>query len=105
MGEQIVQTNLEQGSLTPRRPSLDSQIGRRMRLRRRALGLTQTDVAERIGVRFQQVQKYETGVNRISAVRLFRVCRALDIEPAYFLDGLVEPVGDRDIVRLRSAQS
>jgi transcriptional regulator with XRE-family HTH domain len=67
---------------------INRKIGARLRRRRRLLGLTQTDVAVRCGVRFQQVQKYETGQSRVSAVQLMRLAAALSVPVAYFFDGL-----------------
>jgi transcriptional regulator with XRE-family HTH domain len=52
-------------------------IGRAIRARRRILGLTQKDVADAVGVRFQQIQKYETGANKVSASRLQSIAHAL----------------------------
>ena len=67
---------------------IDLLLGRRLRGRRRMLGLTQSQLATRVGVRFQQIQKYESGVNRISAARLWRFCQALEVPVSYFYDGL-----------------
>ena len=67
---------------------VDLQLGKRLRRRRRLLGLTQSDVAERVGIRFQQIQKYECGGNRISAARLWQFIQVLDVPPTYFYDGL-----------------
>jgi transcriptional regulator with XRE-family HTH domain len=61
-----------------RTAQLELIIGARMRTRRRQLGLSQSDLAERLGVSFQQVQKYERGANRISASMLVKAARALD---------------------------
>ena len=68
--------------------TIDLLLGRRLRGRRRLLGLTQGDLAKMIGVRFQQIQKYEAGANRISAARLWRLCQALEVPVSYFFDGL-----------------
>src|SRR5262245_1556001 len=62
----------------------DAEIGRLVRSRRQELGLSQSDLAERIGVTFQQVQKYENGSNRISIGRLARIAEALDVPPTFF---------------------
>jgi transcriptional regulator with XRE-family HTH domain len=62
----------------------DAEIGRLVRAQRQQLGLAQTDLAERIGVTFQQVQKYEKGMNRISIGRLTRIAEALDVPPTFF---------------------
>jgi transcriptional regulator with XRE-family HTH domain len=74
--------------------SIDLHIGQRVRHRRWLLGMTQQDLAQGIGVRFQQIQKYESGANRISASRLFDLARALDVPVAFFYIGLGEPARD-----------
>lgn len=60
-----------------KRDEMDAYVGARIGLRRSALGLSQTALAQRLGISFQQVQKYETGMNRISASRLHRVAAIL----------------------------
>src|SRR5271155_1931658 len=67
---------------------IDLLLGRRLRGRRRLMGLTQSQLALMVGVRFQQIQKYEAGANRISAARLWSFCQALEVEVSYFFDGL-----------------
>jgi transcriptional regulator with XRE-family HTH domain len=69
---------------------IDFHLGKRMRRRRRLLGLTQEQLANACGVRFQQIQKYECGANRVSAARLFRIASALDVQMNYFFEGLSE---------------
>ena len=69
---------------------IDLHLGRRLRRRRRLLGLTQQQLASVVGVRFQQIQKYECGANRISAARLWRISAALEVPVGYFYDGLAE---------------
>ena len=69
---------------------IDLHIGKRLRRRRRLLSLTQQQVAEGVGIRFQQVQKYECGANRISAARLWQLAQVLEVPINYFYDGLVE---------------
>lgn len=69
---------------------IDVHIGKRVRRRRRLLGLTQLQLAGSCGVRFQQIQKYECGANRISAGRLWRLAQALEVPVSYFFDGLDE---------------
>jgi len=64
-----------------------------VRARRIALGLTQQQLAERVGTTSQQAHKYETGTNRISAGRLYTLAHALGVEPGYFFEGLGEPAG------------
>ncbi len=67
---------------------IDLHLGKRLRRRRRLLGLTQQQLAGAVGVRFQQIQKYECGANRISAARLWQLSEALQVQVAYFYDGL-----------------
>ncbi|MEL6828802.1 MAG: helix-turn-helix transcriptional regulator [Pseudomonadota bacterium] len=66
----------------------DLHVGKRLRRRRRLLGMTQQDLASQVGVRFQQIQKYECGANRITASRLYALSRALGVSVQYFFDGL-----------------
>ena len=75
------------GKVDPARDA-DRQIGARIRQRRVALGLTQQQVATMVGVTYQQAQKYESGRNRLSAGRLFNFAQALDVNVAYFFEGL-----------------
>jgi DNA-binding XRE family transcriptional regulator len=67
---------------------IDSYFGRLVRRRRQMLGMTQLSLAEIVGVRFQQIQKYESGVNKLSAARLWMIAQALDVPVTYFYDGL-----------------
>ena len=67
---------------------IDFHLGKRMRRRRRLLGLTQQQLADSCGVRFQQIQKYECGANRVSAARLWRIAGALEVPVNYFFEGL-----------------
>ncbi len=67
---------------------IDVHLGKRLRRRRRLLGLTQQQLAGACGVRFQQIQKYECGANRISAARLWQLSEALEVPVGYFYDGL-----------------
>ena len=67
---------------------IDVHLGKRLRRRRRLLGLTQQQLAGACGVRFQQIQKYECGANRISAARLWQLAEALEVPVGYFYDGL-----------------
>ncbi len=64
----------------------DLEISHRMRARRLLLGMSQDNLAKKIGVRFQQVQKYESGLNRIGAGRLGQIARALGVTVSYFYD-------------------
>ncbi|WP_297694613.1 helix-turn-helix transcriptional regulator [Phenylobacterium sp.] len=69
---------------------IDMHLGRRLRRRRRLLGLTQQELARACGVRFQQIQKYECAANRMSAARLWQLAEALEVPVAYFFEGLSE---------------
>ena len=77
---------------------IDRHVGAQIRVRRRTLGVTQSQLAETLGVTFQQVQKYENGANRVSASRLWQVAEALQTSVAHFYEGLGEqrhtPAGD-----------
>ncbi|MEM5515965.1 helix-turn-helix transcriptional regulator [Henriciella sp. AS95] len=66
----------------------DLHVGKRLRRRRRLLGLTQQELANQVGVRFQQIQKYECGANRMTSSRLFDLSRALHVSVQYFFDGI-----------------
>lgn len=70
--------------------AIDVHLGRRLRRRRRLLGLTQQQLAVQVGVRFQQIQKYECGANRLGAARLWELSEALKTPISYFYDGLGE---------------
>lgn len=72
---------------------VDLHVGTRVRARRRQISITQQQLAERLGLTFQQVQKYERGANRVSASKLYECARALSVEPGWFFDGL-DPTGD-----------
>ena len=66
---------------------IDGQVGNRVRLRRMLIGMSQERLGELLGLTFQQVQKYEKGVNRIGAGRLFEVARILGVPIDYFYEG------------------
>jgi transcriptional regulator with XRE-family HTH domain len=70
---------------------VDLHIGKRLRGRRKLLGLTQQQLALVVGVRFQQIQKYECGANRVSAARLWTLAQVLGVAVGYFYDGLRSP--------------
>ncbi len=65
---------------------IDVHVGRRMRMRRTLLGMTQTSLGEALGLTFQQVQKYENGKNRIGSSRLYDLARVLDVSVEYFFE-------------------
>ena len=66
---------------------VDVHVGKRVRHRRWMLGVTQQQLGEKVGIKFQQIQKYETGMNRISASRLWDIAEALDVPVSFFFDG------------------
>lgn len=84
---------------------LDVSVGARIRLRRKAIGVSQSVLADRLGVSFQQVQKYERGANRIAASTLIRCAKALDCPAAWLLGEVAEgqtpaPVMDDQLMAL-----
>ncbi len=81
---------------------IDLHLGKRLRRRRRLLGLTQQQLAMHVGIRFQQIQKYECGANRISAARLWQLAEALETPVSYFFDGLAEAMERRETPPERS---
>jgi transcriptional regulator with XRE-family HTH domain len=74
---------------------VDAHVGKRIRHRRWMVGMTQQQLADKVGIKFQQIQKYETGMNRVSASRLWDIADSLDVTISFFFDGLaadgVEP--------------
>lgn len=71
--------------------TVDSLVGQRIRARRMALGISQAELGREIGVRFQQVQKYESGTNRVSASRLWAIAGVLDVHVSHFFEGIRPP--------------
>ncbi|MHA3977611.1 helix-turn-helix domain-containing protein [Halovulum sp. GXIMD14794] len=67
---------------------VDAHVGQRIRHRRWMLGITQQQLGDAVGIKFQQIQKYETGMNRVSASRLWDIARALDVSISFFFEGL-----------------
>ena len=71
-------------------------VGARLRIRRKLMGLSQTQVADALGITFQQIQKYEPGANRISASKLYDAAKLLQAPVSYFYEGLEETDGGMD---------
>lgn len=69
---------------------VDAHVGKRIRHRRWMVGMTQQQLADKVGIKFQQIQKYETGMNRVSASRLWDVAEALGVTISFFFEGLGE---------------
>ena len=67
---------------------IDQHVGHRMRIRRKLLGLSQAELGEKLGLTFQQIQKYERGANRIGSSRLYDLSQALDVSISFFFDDL-----------------
>ena len=69
---------------------VDVHVGKRIRHRRWMNGTTQQQLAEAVGIKFQQIQKYETGMNRVSASRLWDIANVLNVNVSFFFEGLDE---------------
>src|SRR5215469_10650240 len=89
--------------------TVDDHVGERIRERRIMLGLTQQQLAELIGVTYQQAHKYERGINRVSAGRLYEIARVLNTPITYFYEGLGEqaprPVAPRQRMLLEISRN
>src|SRR5262245_52565477 len=101
---QIAQRAEPMKRTTNRTQDIDRHVGARIRERRIMLGLTQQQLADLIGVTYQQAHKYERGINRVSAGRLFEVSQVLSVPGSYFLAGLAHAtdraIRPRDRMRL-----
>jgi transcriptional regulator with XRE-family HTH domain len=73
---------------------VDVHVGKRVRHRRWLVGMTQQQLAEKVGIKFQQIQKYETGANRVSASRLWDIADALGVPVAFFFEGIEDAQSD-----------
>jgi transcriptional regulator with XRE-family HTH domain len=77
----------------PKRPSPnDLHVGAGIRSLREARQLTQADLAQKLGITTQQVQKYESGTNRVSASRLYDIAQVFEVRVSYFFRALIEPM-------------
>jgi transcriptional regulator with XRE-family HTH domain len=74
--------------VTKKTNPIDAQVGNRVRIRRMLIGMSQERLGDLLGLTFQQVQKYEKGVNRIGAGRLFEIARILGVPIDFFYDGV-----------------
>lgn len=90
---------------------VDTHVGQRIKEIRTIRGMTQSNVAAHLNISFQQLQKYETGSNRVSASRMFELSKVFDITPAFFFEGLegqnygTVPPLDLETARIASALS
>lgn len=83
-------TEVPEGGLKP--SAIDTHVGARIRLRRTLMGMSQERLGEALGLTFQQIQKYERGVNRVGASRLYDLARVLDVPISFFFDDMPEPL-------------
>ncbi len=82
----------------------DVHVGKRLREVRIMRGLTQTQLGDKLGISFQQVQKYEKGTNRIGSSRLWDMCGILDVPVSFFFDGLTDSTEDDEKISRRALQ-
>ena len=87
---------------------VDAHVGKRIRHRRWMVGMTQQQLADKVGIKFQQIQKYETGMNRVSASRLLDIAETLGVTIGFFFEGLddareAQNAGEADIMADREA--
>lgn len=87
-GEDPKPTPTASGDREARPSPIDVHVGSRIRLRRTLLGMSQERLGDQLGLTFQQVQKYERGVNRVGASRLFDLARVLDVPISFFFDDM-----------------
>ena len=81
---------------------VDVHVGKRIRHRRWMVGMTQQQLAEKVGIKFQQIQKYETGMNRVSASRLWDISSALSVPIGFYFEGLEHTNSDQNEQNLPS---
>ncbi len=79
--------------------SIDVHVGQRIRQRRCLVGLTLQELGESVGIKFQQIQKYETGANRISASRMWDIAAVMEVPVSFFFEGLDGQASDMGKVR------
>ena len=83
---------------------VDRLVGDRIRRRRILMGLTQDQLGESLGISYQQIQKYETGANRVSAGRLFLIAERLEVSPGWFFDPVKSDASSDDFDELGSSR-
>ena len=83
---------------------VDQLVGDRIRRRRILIGLTQDQLGESLGISYQQIQKYETGANRVSAGRLYLIAARLEVSPGWFFDPIKSDASSDDFEELGSAR-
>ena len=95
-------TDLENTTLSA--SEVDRLVGDRIRRRRILMGLTQDQLGESLGISYQQIQKYETGANRVSAGRLYLIANRLDVSPGWFFDPVKSDASSDDFDELGSSR-
>ncbi|WP_193170093.1 helix-turn-helix domain-containing protein [Nisaea nitritireducens] len=85
--------------------AIDVHVGRRVRLRRTLLGMSQEQLGEALNITFQQVQKYERGSNRISASRLWDIAQILDVPVSFFFDDMTDDTAANSPRKVRSGST
>ena len=75
---------------------IDLHVSKRIRFKRKMIGLTQSDLGGKVDLTFQQIQKYEKGENRVSASKLYQIAQILDTNVSFFFDGYNETVSERE---------
>lgn len=93
----MAEENAERPERESRPSPIDIHVGSRIRLRRTLLGMSQERLGDALGLTFQQVQKYERGVNRVGASRLFDISRVLDVPISYFFDDMPEGMSETPV--------
>ena len=88
------QGKIPQGKTPKAKHPVDLHVGKRLRHRRWMIGMTQQQLANSVGIKFQQIQKYESGANRVSASRLWDLSQALNVPVSFFFDGLEDKNGE-----------
>ncbi len=73
---------------------VDAHVGKRIRHRRWMVGMTQQQLAGKVGIKFQQIQKYETGMNRVSASRLWEISESLEVPISFFFEGIAADISE-----------
>ncbi len=86
------------------RHPVDVHVGKRVRHRRWMVGMTQQQLGDIVGIKFQQIQKYETGMNRISASRLWDIAQALDVSISFFFEGFETETAPAEAAAPQEAQ-
>ncbi len=93
----------------PPTATIDKHVGNCVRIRRLSLGISQQDLAERLDLTFQQIQKYEKGANRIGASRLYEIAAVLNVDVDFFFEGLEDvpedPSHQEDLIAAFKAAS